>query len=454
MKNILTKDLIAQPITNYYIILGGSKDTPETEFNTTADSFLAKHIPSTDISLIVDMNQWESGKRYNRWSSTTTQNYYIYNSDLRIVYLLIDNLQNGRADQETLISTILPSHTTPTVEQTSDGLRWIPLYSVDILQDKFITKTNLPILDVKKEISYTSFTEKYRKLCSSGITVFGSCCLYYKQPFLDEVTGKTFAAGTITNDIIFSNCYDCQKIAESLGYEPRFLSGYTAGSIGSSTGPNQLCDKTITIKTIKQQLENDKFELIPGSATFYQKYCLDNFTNPGGIVRAEINLSGLSESDISINQANPLLQLKSPVGSGAQIRVLTEQKTETQYLINGIQVEAVGSGYDGDVLDWSIPGAVGTTLMNAITLITLPNNDAFYENPQIIIPAKRTSINTKVAVSDVNSNIIVNNIKKWAIAKDLKDFQTGAIAQQPANTSTFFNLQTTVRAVTGPVYEF
>ena len=250
MKNILTKDLITQPITNYYLILGGAEDTPSTEFNTTADSFVAKHIPSTDISLIVDMNQWENGKRYNRWSPTVIENYYVYNSDLRIVYLLVDNLQNGRADQETLLSTVLPSHTTPTVEQTSDGCRWIPLYSVDILQDKFITKTNLPILDSKKENGYSTFTEKYRLLCSSGITTFGSCCLYYKEPFLDEITGKTFASGAITNDIIFSNCYDCQKIADSLGYEPRFLAGYTTGAVNSSTGPNKLCPSTITIKTI------------------------------------------------------------------------------------------------------------------------------------------------------------------------------------------------------------
>ena len=451
MSSNLSKELFQKKPDDFLLVLGGTPETAGKPFEVIPDSLVSRKIAKNEISLIADNNIWSSGKKYTNWSPGAS-NYYIFNPENRLVYVLVDNLQDGRKDLETNLSTVIPSHINPEAQKYSDGCSWFPVFKVDFLKEQFLSERDLPIPDVQTEDGYLTLAEKYNTLCSSGATTSGSCCFYYKTDEIDDITGVSYSAGTLTKETIFSTCYECQKMAESLNREVTFLSGYTLGSITTGiTLGNPLCPPTKIIKTIKEKLEEQIYDLIPGSFEEYQKYCLDNFTTNKGIIRAEIDLSGLSDSELTLSVPSPFLVVKDTEGTGAQIQLLTNEIGYNQHKVYGIQIVNSGIGYNQEIVDFSITGYSGTTLINKIDLITLP--DAVYDNPEILVPADRYRIICTVTSEQISPNVLSESFTKYAIIKNPKLAGTNAKKRYTDTSTAFEPLQLLITAITGPCFD-
>ncbi|NBR07343.1 MAG: hypothetical protein EBT92_16485, partial [Planctomycetes bacterium] len=189
-----------------------------------------------------------------------------------------------------------------------DTYVWLSLWKVDYTDYNFITGSELPLPDLSTDPVYTTFTQKYETLCGSqGTTSFGCCCLYFKDNFTDEITGEVYNEGDLTNEIIFSDCYECQKAAEAFNRDVIFLSGITVGGITSShPSENPLCPATKTIQGLKERLEEDVYDLVPGSAKEFQYFQLKNHNNLG-IMSVSLDFSNLSEAERTISVANPTI---------------------------------------------------------------------------------------------------------------------------------------------------
>jgi hypothetical protein len=446
LSNNILKEL---QFPEFHLVLGGlSGQSDPGSFNSTADALIARRIKDTETSLVADNNEWQYGKIYNSWSPGTTTNYYVYNPNNRIVYICTDNTPNGRIDEEPAISTVIPSHTLPEIQAYNDGYSWIPYYKVDITQLEFLSQTDLPIPNLGKSQSYTTFADQYNSLCGSGITTYGCCCLYFKESSVDEVTGEIYNAGDVTNEVVFSDCFECQKLADALDKDVLFLSGVTSGGITSShPTENPLCPATKTIYSLQQELLNEQYTLIPGSSREYALYLLNNFTNGEGILAARIDLSGLTDAQKTITTENPEITIKDKTGTGARVRLLTVPVGYNQYMVTGAELLASGSNYS-QVTDWSLNG---TIVDNYIQLIHFPPN--FYNDPTILTPGKRYRLKLQVTSDDLQNNISVQQITKFAVLTNPKVYGTDATVKYPSGDSAFRPLQTNAFAITGPYTE-
>jgi hypothetical protein len=433
-------------IPEFYVVFGGLPDQTDADaFEPVGDSLVARRAGISEKALIADNNEWQYGKRYNAWMPGVTGNYYAFNPSNRTVYLCTENTENNRLDEDVALSTVIPSHIEPQIQNYEDGYSWIPLFKVDVSQIEFLSQTDLPIPDLQKSQSYTTFTEKYEDLCGSGVTSFGCCCLYFKDNSVDEITGEVYTAGDLTNETIFSDCYECQKIAEALDREVTFLSGYTAGSItSSSTGENPLCPATKTIKTLQEQLDEEKYTLVPGSSREYALYLLNNFQNENGILSATIDLAGVTTSVKTVTTANPEITIKDPTGTNARVRLLTEQTGDNKYEVYGVELLDSGSGYSA-LPDWSL---ANTTVDNYIKLVRFPDN--FYTDPTTLVPGDRYRIKVRVTSSQLADNVNVEEITKIAVLTDPKLTDSQAVAEKPTANVDLIPLQTNVFAGRGP----
>jgi len=445
----LSQELITSlKLPELQLVLGGIPQTDQEKFIPTADALIARRISESEKSFIADNNQWQTGKVYNQWNIDVSNNYYVYNPDNRIVYLCTDNKTNNRIDEEAAISTIIPSNIEPGVFKTEDGYSWCPLFKVDLTQIDFISITDLPLPKLDPAENYITLTEKYSDLCPSGSTSFGCCCLYNKENEVNDITGQTYISGSLTNEIIFSECFECQKLAEQLDKEVSFLAGYTAGDISSVTGPNPLCPATKTIKTFKEQLTEEQYTLTPGSSREYALYLLNNFENELGIMAARINLNGLTEAQKTIYTSNPFppVNIIDPTGIGATARLLSESIGTDSYMVNGIELLTSGSGYS-ELTDWS----TGNTFIDSkIEFVRFPKD--FYNNPTQLTPEKRLRIKLEIPSYQIKENVETETITKIAVMVNPIDFNFGAPIKGAGASRTISNLQTELIAVTGATF--
>lgn len=465
VKNLTNNIIQELALPELHLVLGGLPGQTDSDiFVPEADPLIAKRINSLEKCLVADNNIWQYGKQYTAWAPDVTKNYYVYNPENRIVYLCTDNKPNNRIDEEAGLSTEIPSHIQPEIQIYGDGYSWIPLFMVDISQLNFLSERDLPIPNLTGIKNYLTFTEKYSSLCGTGVTAFGCCCLYFKENSVDELTGEVYSAGDVTNETIFSDCFECQKLADALDREALFLSGFTAGGITSSNmGENPLCPATKTIKTLKEQLESEKYTLSPGSSREYALYLLNNFENEKGILSARIDLSGLSLGQYSF-YGDPTFTIKDKTGSGADVQIKTTQITYTDIglppvlatsgdikLVTGIEVVNPGSNYT-DVIDFEVEGSkpVSYNLSNKINLINFP--EGFYNDPTVFVPAKRVRVKTTVSSDEIADNVTTGSITKLAILVNPKFYGSDAPAIFPEGDSSFRNLQTIGFAATGPTF--
>lgn len=427
-----------------YLVAGGDSGNSPSEWEPLSDTWLAYRIPESKKHLITSNRPWQTRSQYSRYTSLYEYNT-AFNTENQILYLCLHNNLNFRSDEESGLSVEMPSHAYGP-QTYGDGYTWLPLWKVDFTEYDYVTNTELPIPKLETETDYDTFIEKYEPLCGSGVTSFGCCCLYFKENSIDQITGEVYSVGDVTNETIFSDCFECQKIAEALDRDVIFLSGVTTGGITSShPSENPLCPATKTVKTLQEKLTEQRYTIAPNSSKEYQLKLMESFAK-GGIMAVNIDLSGVTTSVRITNYENPTISVVDPVGSGAVIRLKTEPYGVNRYFINGIELLNSGSGY-GD-LPTVYSDQVNSKLLNKITLHKYP--DDIYNDPTLFAAPVRYTVDVTVQ-NNTLSNLLPENlqIKKAALMANPYSLTAQAPIEYSKNDSTVHKTFTEVKVWDG-----
>lgn len=144
---------------NYYYFLGrtypwNEADTPPTELGNSysdqmlvkTDSLFFKKINPTDVSLMINRYDWESGTVYDKWDDRVDmidKPFFVVAYDSITskynVYKCLDN----NLDSE---STVKPTGTSETVLECADGYIWKFMYCItESMMEAFASVTKIPV---------------------------------------------------------------------------------------------------------------------------------------------------------------------------------------------------------------------------------------------------------------------------------------------------------------------
>jgi len=446
LNQTLTSKTLENSIPENVFLVAGGRDSSAPYVFDSSDAFIAKRISKDSIAKVIKRKDWIYGVVYEPWTSEidSSKNYYALNTNNDVVYVCIKNNPNGRVDQTGVyLSTQEPTHSLG-IQSYSDGYTWLALFKLDPTQALFLTSTEIPIPNFIINKRYSNLSSQYNLDCGSGVTAFGTCCLYYKNTFKDPFSGVTYTAGSLTDHTLFSTCYQCTDIAKKLNKQKVFISGVTAGGItGSHTINNPLCGATIAVETLITNLTNNLDYITTNSSSRFQYDLITNHeTIKRGILAATINLEDLTTTQKRITTSNPSIIVADPQGSGADIQLLTTQISHGVHEIYGIKVNNPGSGY---VLpSFSIEGYSSSELNDVINLYVYPDN--LFEEPTKIIPSISVVIRSELTEQEIRSTIINNRLTKLALITSPIDLTTEAENIYAEGDSTVYSMQTSVLA--------
>lgn len=401
-----------------YIVYNSAGFSGDSLYDARVNPNLAQRIPQNRICHLANNRFWQSGYNFTPYNLYDSSNSYFFNPINNTVYLLLSKGPNNRTDEwSQYLSTVLPTHQTG-IQTTSDNHTWIAFYKVPENKLDFIDTANLPIpLTFYPEDNYTSFIDKYEISCGEGVTTFGCCCLYYTEYEQDKITGEIYNIGDVTNQTIFSECYECQQLAETLNKEFIFLAGQTAGNVKSSeTGENPLCPATKTINSLETILSNSL--LSPTSYLYFQKTAINNFENNLGIASITLDFTNLNPDDFKMTVENPELSIIDPTGTGAKAKIKTYKK-----IINGIVyhipygIDLISRGANYSFPDIRIEG-LGTShsassIYNFIIITQFPTD--FLTNVSKTIIPQRIAYENTISSSDLINYFNGANVKSVSL---------------------------------------
>jgi hypothetical protein len=387
-----------------YFVYNSAGICGSTDYDVRVNPNLAHRVPENKICTLANNRLWESGYNFTPYDGTNATNSYFLNTINNVVYLLLSKGPNGRKDEwSQYLSTVLPTHENG-IASTSDYHTWFAYYKVPENKLDFIDTQNLPVpLTFFPKDNYTTFTEKYEINCTEGVTTFGCCCLYYNNYDQDEISGEVYNVGDVTNQTIFSQCYECQQLAELMNKEFIFLSGKTVGDITSAvTDENPLCPATKAVNNL-QTILND--ELLPSNSYLYfQRNLINTFENNSGIASITLDFTGKNPDDYKMDKENPVLYIIDPLGSGAEAKIKTFKK-----IINGIVyhipygIDLISRGKNYVFPDISIEGT--STSHPSYPIYELINvvhfADDFLTNVSKLIVPQRTAYENTITSTDL-----------------------------------------------------
>ena len=356
----LLYDYIRGDNSNWLFFLGGETGV-DTAINTIEDdsnvwesvNFLQK-VRDSDVSVVARRVNWKQGNVYYPYESTgipagetgEARNYYAV-TDEDEVFVCLGSDEKNRYDRKgSISSTIKPSRDKDN-QTLKDGYRWKFLYKIDLDQVKFKTTNYIPVPDINEyDIVSSSASlkeEAFKRGCGLNTGQTGACCLYHKRDAIEPITDNLYNKGQLDFCIDNVLCSKCFEVARGLNREFIFRPNGLCGRTGAtgSTG----CAPTKTIKSgLDLALENSKF-LSPNSNTRLQSDVYKNAKSEDGqIHNVFIDLSGLTEDDLTISLENPKIVLSSQTGENAVAQLTTYKKGQS-YVVDGIRLVSGGSGY-------------------------------------------------------------------------------------------------------------
>lgn len=421
-----------------YLVLGGIPSLDTEDFNPKYDPTVMIRISEQEKCSIALNNIWQYSKIYYPYESNTSSNYYVLNELNNVVYICVSNNLNNIKNNQSNPSLFVPTIETPEIQKLDDGYSWFPVFRVDLSHYNFLSSTDLPIPQIQIINNYDTFSNKYKSLCVSGVTSFGTCCLYFKEAGYDDISGITHIKGQLSKENVFSTCYDCQKLGDALKREARFsalvgTTGITLGSTGGCPG----CAKTTVIKETLSRLEDSINEIPIGSSNEFAYNCMSAFTSNSGIMTAVIDLDSLTLEEKTITTENPIVDIIDIDGTGALVKLRTTQISYNQYRIIGIEIISSGTGYsipDHKVTNTSFDNPINT----AIHLSTFPID--LFEYPENIIPIKYQKISKNIETDQLIDIVASPNFTKYAILSDPL-LTTGEVIKNTDNNTNYYPLE-------------
>lgn len=432
----------------WHLYMGG---TPQVVAGKTMDDFdwgrdvnFLYRIRENEINFITARYDWKKRIKTGPWkiNSTIADHKLIFNANNNIAYLCISDNTLNRSDisiRGKNLSLFAPSHTVGS-QLYPDGYSWYALFSIDPNKMDLVTSNSIPVPvvdDYSKDSSNTTLEYLYQTKCGSDYKENdGTCCLYYRQKFIDS-TGISYERGDLTPVKFVSRCYECVETANKLGYDYTFLAGVTVPYVGKGvtlplSDENEVlngisglqkcspCECKKSVYTKIEQIGNNILELNPsGSFKFlYNSYSYWNPTKQG-ILSVFINLESLTDAQRTVSVENPTVFFDSISGTGASAKLVTQPLNNGYYVV-GIELISSGSGYNvGD----AIPRIENneTSILNSLIEVNVSPED-FPENPSSMLNNLKTCIKVTVDNDMVKniSNTELSEFTKYGILKDVK----------------------------------
>ena len=445
-------DTIRGRDSNFLFFLGGA-ETVTGNKNTIDDdnviweniNFLQK-VRDTDVSIVARRVNWSSGTVYYPYDSSGIpesgmsggeKNYYVMNEDNEVFVCMSANARN-RKDQFGLSnSTVKPTRGNNNTV-LSDGYRWKFLYKVDLAEGRFLTKTYMPVPDLNEydtiPTSISPREEAFRRGCGNNTGLSGSCCFYHKTDFIDPVTQDTFSKGDLDFCIDGTICSKCFSISNSMNRDFTF-------TLGGDCETN-ICEPTRSVKEGYEKALDQQRKLSPNRNTYLQANVYKEAKeNDGQIQSVFINLFGLSESDLTVTEKDPVVIIGSLTGRGASVR-LTTYKKGSNYVVDGIRLIDGGTNYrDAVVTD------VPNNLTSRITF-NFDYRGGLFADPRRLLNATRVMVKVTLREDQIADTFSTDQttFTRYGLIKDVVSSgnDTNFIAgsdTNPGQTQTFSNIK-------------
>lgn len=386
----------------------GSDTTDPTSESTKSQidiwnrSDFSVRVGQNSVIPVVPNVKWIQNNVYYPWSSNTANvdNFYAYNNQSGYVYLCIsDNIYNRSDRRGSSLSTVRPTHTTGVVTY-SDGYTWKVLYKITSSIERFVSAKWIPVVsfDIFDSSSQATHLEIAQTFCDAGTGITGQCAIYAKKPLstddndgtIEYVIGDLF---TIANNITCSDCHYFMKDNDnfvSIFYE------------SADTVPTTLLieDQYTEVGRLVADQE------LSSASPYYHLYNINanDELEEGSIVSAFVDLSVFT--DFIVQVANPEATITSNSGSGGRIRMTTYIDSLGNYLVNGLEILARGSGYKDITLsfgDDDLGGSIQPNNLPSAITVNLDTMDGLAFDPIAVLNAQHVMIDARLEKQTIDA---------------------------------------------------
>ena len=386
----------------------GSDTTDPTSESTKSQidiwnrSDFSVRVGQNSVIPVVPNVKWIQNNVYYPWSSNTANvdNFYAYNNQSGYVYLCIsDNIYNRSDRRGSSLSTVRPTHTTGVVTY-SDGYTWKVLYKITSSIERFVSAKWIPVVsfDIFDSSSQATHLEIAQTFCVAGTGITGQCAIYAKKPLstddndgtIEYVIGDLF---TIANNITCSDCHYFMKDNDnfvSIFYE------------SADTVPTTLLieDQYTEVGRLVADQE------LSSASPYYHLYNINanDELEEGSIVSAFVDLSVFT--DFIVQVANPEATITSNSGSGGRIRMTTYIDSLGNYLVNGLEILARGSGYKDITLsfgDDDLGGSIQPNNLPSAITVNLDTMDGLAFDPIAVLNAQHVMIDARLEKQTIDA---------------------------------------------------
>ena len=334
----------------------------------------------------------------------------------------------------------LPSYKGDGIHSTSSGWTYVTVGKMfDGVNDEagtnwFPVTNYMDYWTELKELNLKNEKSQAKRICGSGNEQnTGTCCLYYKNNYYDNVAGVTWNAGDYYK-CVCSKCYECLHMARTMDMDYLFTKFTGTGPTGGTGERCQNCDLDnyptncgpcpCTIGTYDKfdVLLNDKSLPENGLAKANARIARD-CKKLEGTVLVHCNLDLLDYTKREINTAyrgkDKILEFDGPQAPGKTTKTVCRLSTETRgdgkEYMTGLTVVTTGQytakpEFPEKALKNIVPGIDATKFRT----VMLPGFHQLSEVSELV-GGTRIQINTTLNVSDVVNKTNVSNFNAYGI---------------------------------------
>ena len=387
-------------VSKQLFVFAGSNTTNNTSDSTQNaidiwnDSDFSLRVGQNSICAVVPNVKWVQKKPYTPWNATTTNygNFYAYNDQNGYVYLCISDNVNNKITLNKNVSNIRPTHTSG-IQAYDDGYSWLPLYKITASHERFISAQWIPVIsfDVFDSSDQKTQLQKTQTFCNSNTSEIGNCAIYANQPLSTDDNSGTieYEKGDLFTTAENISCSDCHYLMYN---NDKFISVfYSDGETIPST--YTIRDAYDDVGALIQTNE------ISSASPFYHLYNLNenDGLDEGCIISSFIDVTGLSNTKLTVTTENPEITVFSSTGSGAGLKFITSLVDDV-YVIDGIQTTSRGSGYKDIGISFSnnlLSGISASSLLDKV-IINLDKIDHIGFDPITVLGAQHVMIDARI----------------------------------------------------------
>ena len=441
---------------NQLFVFVGSEDASvasnsnQSGIDLWRQSDFSVRVGQNSLSAVIANVRWSKSNAYLAWSSVSSNsnNFYAYNTENNYVYLCISNNDKNRKDIQDNVSTIRPTHTAGIVRY-ADGYAWRPMYKVTAGLERFVSSSWIPVISLDNFDSEDQKTqlEQAQDRCGVGFTtVSGNCAIYAKKPLSTDDDEDTieYQKGDLFTTAENITCGDCYYLMRN---NENFVSVFYDDG---DTIPT-----SITINDKFTEIGNliSSNQLTTSSPYWYLYQCnVNDNLEEGSIVSVAIDLSSFNKKQLTVESANPELTITSNTGSGGRIRLLTSI-LEDNYVIDGIEIISVGSGYKDitvTVSEGILSAALDESVLAAAIEVNLDTIDGLGFDPVTVLGSQHVMIDARLEKQDIEDAgiLLPENVNFFGLIENPTGLSTSDVVTTGSdlNKKLDYIFRTTVKA--------